>query len=1133
MKMLASFLVLFAVAMAPAADPSVEYLSDFPNGRVWEHSQSWGKLGLDAAACHAGFGSPLKIGERAFEKGLGHHADGKITIPLQGAYLSFRAVVGVQWQGGGKGSVRFRVQVDDKQVFEHGPVSDRDPGRAIEIPLTGAESLCLIADSGGDGIGCDMANWAEARLARDPAIPIITVDPPRITFGNEPAPEPMNPCAGGLRLVAAADGPQVLWMGEPLTRALMCLREQEEVAVGSRVNGVTGRLGAEADVILLAGRAEAALSVGESACRRELAKGDRFTLEAKLDAASGNDEIVFAARALDAGTQLRFEGLRIIAGDGSARTADIPFGKIAGGEQIPPPPLPELRPGMAGELIEWDWRMHDGIGTPRESVSWSEAIAGILAAGDRLLEDLDRRGGGFGLASPRRDFVGVRNSAREHSLRGEWEECRRSYDTMTDGAGDREWEDLWRRVHEIRRRIVFSDPVVPRDPILFIKQAPSSFSHQLTQYYADRARPGGGVFVLEAPGEDMRCRQLVADQLPSGSYQHPELSYDGKRVLFAFCAIDPARTRTVAGRTFPDAHYHLFETGVAGGGLRQITEGSFDDFAPVYLPGGGILFSSTRRGGFHRCGRGPCPVYTLAKVDREGANLRVLSFHETHEWDPAVLGDGRIVYTRWDYVDRHAVYYQQLWTTYPDGTAPAEYFGNYTRNPVGIWEAKPIPGSAQIMATAAAHHAMTAGSIIRVDVSRGRNTMDAITRLTPDVPFPESESAVMPGRNGEEGKGWSAGAGIEKPRPVPREAKRWPGHCYRSPWPLSENTFLAAYSYDPLIGEPGANYANMFGLYLVDSFGNRELLYRDPNISSLWPIPVRPRPEPPAIPSALDPAAAPVGTFVVRNVYRANPPLPPGDENRVERLRIVQVLPKTTPHANDPRVGWANASPGKQVLGTVPVEPDGSAHFRAPARIPLLFQALDRRGRSMQSMRSLTYLQPGETRHCIGCHEPQSSVPPVTDAASILALQRPPSEIVPGPDGSNPMSYPLLVQPVLDRHCVECHRGPRAGGGVSLTAQPEKEFTESYNQLCRYVSFSAWGRADNSEPLSRPGHFGARGSALGKFLSPGHYGVHLTDQEWSRMITWMDANALFFGTFHPADQERQRRSEGIAGPDLE
>jgi mono/diheme cytochrome c family protein len=506
------------------------------------------------------------------------------------------------------------------------------------------------------------------------------------------------------------------------------------------------------------------------------------------------------------------------------------------------------------------------------------------------------------------------------------------------------------------------------------------------------------------------------------------------------------------------------------------------------------------------------------------------SYHETHEWDPAVLNDGRIVYTRWDYVDRHAVYYQQLWTMRPDGSNVRAFYGNHTLNPVGVWEARPVPDSHRVMATAAAHHAMTAGSIVLIDVARGCDGESPITRLTPDALFPESEAPVAKG--GAAGGAWHAPAGVSSPPPVPPEAARWPGHCYRTPWPLSERYFLAAYSFDPLIGEPGANPPNQFGLYLVDVFGNKELLYRDPEISSLWPVPLRPRSRPPVYPK--ETSASPTGTFFLQDIRAAWPGLP---ETPVRRLRILQVLPKTTPHINDPPVGLANASPGRQVLGTVPVEADGSASFRAPAGIALAFQALDERGQAVQTMRSTTYLQPGETASCVGCHDRRSSVP--EPGAVALALKREPSEIVPGPDGSRPLSYPILMQPVLDRHCVGCHGGEKPRGGISLTGVPQGRFTVSYNVLAPRVSFAAWGgkpgdfRDVNSEPMTRPDFFGARGSPLMKMLLGGHHDVALAAADVERLVTWMDANALFYGTFDKAAQARQQRGERIEGPALE
>jgi hypothetical protein len=513
----------------------------------------------------------------------------------------------------------------------------------------------------------------------------------------------------------------------------------------------------------------------------------------------------------------------------------------------------------------------------------------------------------------------------------------------------------------------------------------------------------------------------------------------------------------------------------------------------------------------------------LTVVDRHGGEPRVISFHETHEWDPVVLHDGRIVYTRWDYVDRHAVHYQQLWSVRPDGSNVSIFYGNNTLNPVGVWEARPVPGTNQVMATAAAHHAMTAGSIISLDVSRGIDGLEPITRLTPDALFPESEFPVQH---------WHATAGIEQSPEVPLSEKRWPGHCYRSAYPLSEDLFLAAYSFEPLIGEPHANLPNMFGLYLVDRWGNKELLYRDPSIGSQWPVPLRPRFRPPSLASTLDPEGSETGTFFLHDVYESWPAVMRKDAE-VSRLRIIQVLPKTTPHSNNPRVGFANASPGKQVLGTVPVEPDGSAYFEAPARIPLAFQALDDRGMAIQTMRSLTYLQPGEHTSCVGCHEHRSSTPSPQQAT--LAQLRPASKIAPGPDGSRPFSYPLLVQPVLDKHCIGCHQGDEAAGGIALTGEPAGEFTVSYQALAKLVPYSEWKGTPqaNHEPLTKPNLFGARASDLAKLLLDGHEGVALDDAELDRLITWMDTNALFYGTFDPEDQQRQRRGERIEGPVLQ
>jgi hypothetical protein len=248
----------------------------------------------------------------------------------------------------------------------------------------------------------------------------------------------------------------------------------------------------------------------------------------------------------------------------------------------------------------------------------------------------------------------------------------------------------------------------------------------------------------------------------------------------------------------------------------------------------------------------------------------------------------------------------------------------------------------------------------------------------------------------------------------------------------------------------------------------------------------------------------------------------------ITHLRITQVLLKTTPNIDSPKIAAGLGAPGRQVLGTVPVEKDGSAYFEAPARTPIMFQALDAQGRAVQTMRSLVYLQPGENETCIGCHEHRMQKDP--PRAQAQAIIRPPSIIKQGPDGSNPFSYPRLVPPILDRHCLRCHDGKEPKRPV-LTGAPEGAFSKSFNSLIKLVSFSAWNRPNqNYEPLTEPLRFGAIASPLAKMLEKGHNKVELSAAEWESLNTWMDANGAFYGTFDRVEQKKQLAGEVIAGP---
>lgn len=682
-------------------------------------------------------------------------------------------------------------------------------------------------------------------------------------------------------------------------------------------------------------------------------------------------------------------------------------------------------------------------------------------------------------------------------------------------ASAREARRAYLGVRWLKRRVTLANPLMQFGPMLFCKRVPTSYSHLVMQYYGWRARPGGSLFVLDRPGRSLAARDILDGRLADGNILEPRLSYDAKRIVFSWvrCKQGGYDYKDLANDV-DDGFYHIYEVNVDGSGLRQLTRGPYDDTMPTYLPDGGIAFCSTRRRGYARCFGAQFSkrwhVYTLHRMDGDGGNLRTLSFHDTNEWFPAVSHDGLILYSRWDYIDRDAVTHQNLWATRPDGTHPFAVWGNATPSPHCTFQIQPIPGSNKIVFTASAHHSITAGSIAVLDPALGVDGLQAITRITPSVPFPEAEG---------------------------RDIKEY----YASPWPLSERYFLCAYSPTSLVWERGANDRAALGIYLIDAAGNRELIYRHPDIGSTNPTPLVPRKTPPVIADMVASSDEPTGEMVLLDVYRGL-----GDVARgtIKQLRIIQIFPKSTHQANTPLIGMAREENARAVLGTVPVEADGSARFLVPARTPILFQALDEHGMAYQTMRSLTYVQPGERVSCIGCHERQPAAPEAT-----LAMRRPPSKIKPGPFDGEPFSYVRVVQPVLDKHCVRCHSGDKAKkSGIDLTGTAHKGFTRSYYALCSGVDFRGagtnpknaakalvpmYGMRNQIQVAPPGGMYGARGSRLMKMLRKGHHEVKLSDAELRRLAKWIDCNAVFYGAYQPQRQAAQLRGEVLAMPELQ
>ncbi len=662
------------------------------------------------------------------------------------------------------------------------------------------------------------------------------------------------------------------------------------------------------------------------------------------------------------------------------------------------------------------------------------------------------------------------------------------------------------------RRMAFANRQLDFDRLVFVKRAPSRFSHMSIQYYGAFSRPGGGLYILENFKSDSPRLRCLTAELPPGDILRPDLSYDAGKVLFAYCKFCPGlaekKNKLDKSKIPEDAFYHLYEMNLDGSGLRRLTRGKYDDFDGRYLPNGEIVFLSTRKGQFLQCGKAsaqascagalpdsyarcgggpalPVAVYTLHVIDGDGHNLRAISAFESFEWTPSVADDGRILYARWDYVDREAMSYESLWSTLPDGTGAQAVFGNYTVSPFCIFEPRCIPGSRKLVFTASAHHSPTAGSLVLLDPNKGADGPAPLTRLTPEVPFPEVEA--------------------------------WPATYYANPFPLSEQYYLVAWSDQPLVGEPKTNPSNTMGIYLYDAFGNLNLIYRDPEISSMYPIPVRPRRRPPAVASSLSseensgpPLGEPEGRVLLLDVYKG---LESNWSGKVHRLRIVGVTPKTQPKMHSPPLGMTKNDTGKFVLGTVPVETDGSAFFRVPSGLPFFVQALDAEGMAVQTMRSVTYVRPGQTQTCIGCHESRNTSP--SNRLPRAAL-REPSKMTPGPVGSWPLDFSSLMQPLLEKHCVRCHQEDAEAAKTDLTAAKAYETLVGYGD--RNLRAHVWTR--HRQGFSTPGACGAASSPLMKLLQKGHYQVKLSGADMDRLITWMDTYAQRAGSFS-ADQDRR------------
>jgi len=524
----------------------------------------------------------------------------------------------------------------------------------------------------------------------------------------------------------------------------------------------------------------------------------------------------------------------------------------------------------------------------------------------------------------------------------------------------------------------------------------------------------------------------------SGGVRDPQVHYDGRTILFSY-------------RKGGEPYYHLYEIQADGSGLVQLTNGPYDDIEPTYLPDGGILFGSSRCNRFVSCWR--TPVAVLYRCDADGRNIRQVSTNAEHDNTPWVLPDGRVLFTRWEYVDRSQFEFHHLWTVNPDGTGQMAYYGNQFRG-TAMLDAKPIPGTKRVVASFSPGHGVPGhmGHVTIVDPSKG-----------PDDPA--SARRVSSGR------------------------------LVRDPYPFSDDCFLVA---------------DKQGIHVMDGLGRTEQVCAPPPECTLEchePRPLVPRRPEPSIAHRTDLSQA-TGRLFLSDIYHGRN-MDGVRRGEIKKLLILERLPKPISFSGGM---WPITAGGSfqlaSVLGTVPVAEDGSAHFEVPAMRSLFFVALDANNLAVKRMHSFVSVQPGEATGCVGCHENRTTAPLLE--RNPAALFRQPDRIEPAAGIPHVFDFPRDIQPILDQHCVECHNADRMDGKLDLTGDHTPIFCQSYWALLNRALISDARNGTGNRP---PRSVGSSASPLLGYLDGSHYDARLSARERTLVRLWIDSSAVYAGTY--------------------
>jgi len=543
-----------------------------------------------------------------------------------------------------------------------------------------------------------------------------------------------------------------------------------------------------------------------------------------------------------------------------------------------------------------------------------------------------------------------------------------------------------------------------------------------------------------------KALQVLLDD-PQGTVRDPAVHYDGKKILFSY--------RKGGTETF-----HLYEINSDGTGLTQLTEGLYDDIEPTYLPDGGIMFCSARARRWVPCWH--TQVATLHRCDGDGGNIRPLSSNIEHDNTPWMLPDGRVAYTRWEYVDRSQMTFHHLWTMNPDGTAQRTYYGNLHPNDLYI-DAKPIPGLPdQIVMVNSPGHGQQEhyGRIAMVDMSRGPDDRQAQTIIN--------------------------------------------GGSFIDPYPLSPDSILVAQDTRILLMNRSGATREIYTLPAEHAAGGLKIHE---------PRPLQPRLREPVIPDKTD-LNQRTGQLIVMDTYIGRN-MGGVERGVIKKLLILENLCRPTSYGGDSfemePLTYGGSWALTRVLGTVPVEPDGSANLEVPANRSLFFVALDANDLSVKRMLSFLTVMPGEVNACIGCHENRTMAGPAIPVSQAQALHRPPSRIEPVAGMPEIFDFPRDIQPLLDKYCIACHNAEKYEGRILLTGDQGPVYSHSYFTLASRLQMA------DGRNLSRgnypPYTIGSAKSPLLNKVDGSHHDVRVTEFELRLLKLWIDASAAWAGTY--------------------